>query len=91
MDNHVIPAPGTVKLGKLQSNQIQTMVNAILDKGGSPRLAEFSFAVLRCSIRQTLKEEFIYRDPTLAVSLPKKKKKEVRYNNRYCNKLPLSR
>lgn len=77
VDNHVIPALGAVKLGKLQSNQIQAMVNAILDKGGSPRLAEFSFAVLRRSIRQALKEELIYRDPTLAVALPKKTKKEI--------------
>jgi len=53
------------------------MINNILDNGGSARLAEFSFAVLRATLRQALKEELIYRDPTLAVSLPKKKKKEV--------------
>lgn len=75
--NHVVPAVGTTKLSKLQATQIQAMINNILDNGGSPRLAEFSFAVLRAAIRQALKEELIYRDPTLAVSLPKKKKKEV--------------
>lgn len=75
--NHVTPAVGTLKLSKLQATQIQAMINNIRDNGGSPRLAEFSFAVLRAAIRQALKEELIYRDPTLAVSLPKKVKKEI--------------
>lgn len=75
--NHLTPSIGTTKLSKLQATQIQALINNILDNGGSARLAEFSFAVLRAALRQALKEELIYRDPTLAVSLPKKKKKEV--------------
>lgn len=76
--NHLKPNLGSLKLGKLQSTQIQAMINKIRDNGGSPRLAEFSFAVLRAALRQALKEGLIYRDPTLAVSLPKKRKKEVK-------------
>ncbi len=75
--NHLIPALGSIKLGKLQATQIQFMINKILDSGRSRRLAEFSFAVLRAALRQALKEELIYRDPTLATSLPKKTRKEI--------------
>ncbi|SMC44742.1 tyrosine-type recombinase/integrase [Sporomusa malonica] len=74
---HVIPALGKNKLTKLQSNQIQTMINEIIAKH-SPRLGQYSFAVLRMALRQALKEHLLLRDPTLAVSPPKKVKKEVR-------------
>ena len=74
---YVIPALGKNRLIKLQPNQIQTMINDIVSKH-SPRLGEYAFAVLRMALRQALKEQLLSRDPTLAVSPPKKVKKQIR-------------
>ena len=74
---YLIPALGAIRLQKLQPNQIQTMLNAILAKK-SNRLAAYAFAVLRTALRQALKEDLLLRDPTLAVVTPKKVKKEIK-------------
>ena len=74
---YLIPALGAIRLQKLQPNQIQTMLNAILAEK-SNRLAAYAFAVLRTALRQALKEDLLLRDPTLAVVTPKKIKKEIK-------------
>ena len=78
LDRYIKKHLGTIRLGKLRSIQIQSMVNKILDNGCSARTAEYAFAVLRASIRQALKEEILLRDPTLAVLLPHKKRQEIK-------------
>ena len=77
LSHYIEDSLGSIKLGKLRSIQIQSMVNKILSGGGSARTAEYAFAILRSAIRQALKEEILVRDPTLAVCLPKKKRREI--------------
>ena len=74
--NHIIPVLGSIRLQKLQSNNIQSMINDIAEK--HCRSAAYTFTVLRMALKQALREELIYRDLTLAVSPPAKTKKEVR-------------
>ena len=77
-ENHIYDHIGSIKLGKLRSIQIQSMVNKILDEGNSARTAQYAFAVLRAAIRQAMKEEILFRNPALAVSLPRIRRKEIR-------------
>ena len=76
--NHIYDHIGAIKLGKLRSIQIQSMINQILVEGNSARTAQYAFAVLRSAIRQAMKEEMLFRNPALAVSLPKTRRKEIR-------------
>lgn len=77
LKRYIEPHLGLIRLGKLRSIQIQSMVNKILAGGCSARTAEYAFSVLRAAIRQAMKEEILLRDPTLAVCLPKKKRREI--------------
>lgn len=74
--NHILPRLGNIKLQKLKGIDIQSMVNAIKDNGGGPRLAEFAFAVLRIALNKAFNEEILHRLPFKTVCLPKKRKKE---------------
>lgn len=74
---HVIPHLGSQNLSKLQANQIQSMINDITSTK-SARVGEYAFSVLRMSIRQAIREQLLKYDPTLAVSSPKKSKKELK-------------
>jgi len=74
---HVIPHLGSQNLSKLQANQIQSMINN-LTSTKSARVREYAFSVLRMSIRQAIREQLLKYDPTLAVSSPKKAKKELK-------------
>ncbi|MBU2704016.1 integrase [Sporomusaceae bacterium BoRhaA] len=75
--NHIIPLLGFIKLLKLQPIHIQQMVNEIIAKGGSPRLAEYVFSILRIAIRQAVNDQLLLRAPTASVSLPRKQKNEI--------------
>ena len=78
LKHYIEDSIGSIRLGKLRSVQIQSMVNKIMTDGCSARTAEYAFAILRSALRQALKEEIILRDPTLAVMLPHKKRREIK-------------
>ncbi|HWR55638.1 MAG TPA: site-specific integrase [Negativicutes bacterium] len=73
---HIIPVLGSIRLQKLQTNQIQGMVNTIAEK--YVRTARYAFTVLRMAMKQALQEDLIFKNPSLAVSLPELPDKEVR-------------
>ena len=76
VETHILPLVGDIKLQKLRGIDIQHMVNQIKDNGGSPRLAELTFAVLRIALNKAFHEEILHRLPFKTVSLPKKRRKE---------------
>ena len=76
VETHILPLIGSIKLQKLRGIDIQHMVNQIKDNGGSPRLAELTFAVLRIALNKAFHEEILHRLPFKTVSLPKKRRKE---------------
>ena len=76
VETHILPLIGGIKLQKLRGIDIQHMVNQIKDNGGSPRLAELTFAVLRIALNKAFHEEILHRLPFKTVALPKKRRKE---------------
>ncbi len=76
LDKHIVPQLGSIKLQKLRGIDIQNMVNKITEAGGSPRLAQFAFGVLRIALNKAFDDEIIDRLPFKTVSLPKQKKRE---------------
>jgi integrase len=73
---HILPQLGAIKLQKLRGIDIQYMINYIRDHGGSPRLAELAFAILRIALNKAFNEELLHRLPFKSVTLPRKRRTE---------------
>ncbi|QDR82999.1 Putative prophage phiRv2 integrase [Sporomusa termitida] len=73
---HNQPHLGAIKLQKLRGIDIQYMINYIRDHGGSPRLAELAFAILRIALNKAFNEELLHRLPFKIVTLPRKRRTE---------------
>lgn len=77
VDNHIIPALGNVRLNALKKHHIQELLNNIV-QSGHQRTAELVRLTMQQIIKQAIIEEYIYKDVTVGLSLPKKQKPEKR-------------
>lgn len=77
IDNHITPNLGNIRLNSLKKHQIQELLNSIV-KSGHQRTAELVKLTIRQIVKQAIIEEYIYKDVTIGLSLPKKKKPEKR-------------
>lgn len=77
VDNHITPNLGTIRLSALKKHQIQELLNNIV-QSGHHRTAELVKLTLHQIIQQAIIEEYIYKDVTIGLSLPKKEKSEKR-------------
>lgn len=77
VDNHIIPNLGTIRLSALKTHHIQELLNTII-QDGHHRTAELVKLTLHQIIQQAIIEEYIYKDVTIGLSLPKKQKTEKR-------------
>ena len=77
VDNHIIPNLGNIRLSALKKHQIQELLNNIV-QGGHQRTAEMVKLTLQQIIKQAIIEEYVYKDVTVGLSLPKKQKTEKR-------------
>lgn len=77
VDNHITPNLGTIRLSALKKHQIQELLNNIV-QCGHQRTAELVKLTLHQIIQQAIIEEYIYKDVTVGLSLPKKEKSEKR-------------
>ena len=75
---HIIPVLGSIKLKDLRSDQIQSLYNAEIQKGTSPRMVRYIHSVLRRALNIAVKLGMISRNPALAATLPKLKRKEMK-------------
>lgn len=75
--NHITPNLGTIRLSALKKHQIQELLNNIV-QCGHQRTAELVKLTLHQIIQQAIIEEYIYKDVTVGLSLPKKEKSEKR-------------
>lgn len=73
VDNHIIPNLGAIRLSALKKHQIQELLNNIV-QSGHQRTAELVKLTLQQIIQQAIIEEYIYKDITIGLSLPKKEK-----------------
>lgn len=77
INNHIIPRLGSIRLSALRTSQIQEVLNAIVQKGHQ-RTAELTRLTIQQIIKQAVIEEYLHKDVTLGLSLPKKQKPEKR-------------
>lgn len=77
VDNHIIPSLGSIRLSALKKHQIQELLNNII-QSGHQRTAELVKLTLHQIIQQAIIEEYIYKDVTVGLSLPKKEKPKKR-------------
>ena len=74
--NHLVPRLGAIRLQKLKGIDIQSMINDITAAGGSARLAEAAYNVLRIALNKAIEQEIIFKPVYKGVALPQKLKKE---------------
>lgn len=77
LDHFIKDSIGPIRLGLLQSIQIQSMLRNMKEAGAAPRTAEYAFAIVRSAIRKAIRLNILTHDVTLAVDKPKPEHKEV--------------
>lgn len=74
--NHIKPKLGELRLQKLRPIEIQEMVNKVIAGGGSPRLAQAVYNVLRIAVNKAVVDDILIKSPCRGVKLPKIRAKE---------------
>lgn len=77
VENHIIPPLGCLRLSALKPHHVQELLNDII-RGGHQRTAEMVKLTISQIIKQAIIEEYLYRDITLGLSMPPKKKSDKR-------------
>ena len=82
VNNHIIPAFGSIELQALKAHQIQQLYNSMLrgSKGNkplSPKTIKSLSALLHKSLGQAVKLGYIIANPVEACELPRVQKKEI--------------
>lgn len=75
---HILPTLGKIRLMDLKPVQIQNLYDSKVQQGTGLRTVELIHAVLRRSLNHALKLGIIPRNPTVATTPPKGRKKEQR-------------
>jgi integrase len=78
---HIVPMLGRLKLTKIKTSNIQTFINELSKKGLSAGSIRGVVSILRCAIRQAVKEKIIANDVTKDCVLPKRVNKEMNILN----------
>lgn len=87
INNHLIPYLGDITLKKLQTIQIQKMINDLKESGNArdegeglaSKTVRGIFQVLNLALKQAVKEHVIPYNPCDGCALPKKDQKEMKY------------
>ena len=77
VNNHIIPSLGDIRLNSLKRHQIQELLNDTI-RGGHQRTAELIKLTIQQIIKQAILEEYLFKDVTAGLSIPKKQKPEKR-------------
>lgn len=74
--NHIKPKLGDIRLQKLRPIEVQETVNKIIASGGSARLAQAVYNVLRIAVNKAVVEDILIKSPCRGIKLPKVRSKE---------------
>lgn len=77
VETHIIPSIGGIRLSALKTRHVQELINDIIQRE-QLRTAEIVLLTLRQIIHQAIVEEYIYKDVTVSVSMPKKENPQKR-------------
>lgn len=73
--SHIIPSIGRIKLKNLQPHHLQKLYSTKLEEGLSKRSVQYIHAIIRRALNEAVKQGFIVRNPTNAVTAPKPQRK----------------
>lgn len=73
---YLVPELGKIRLKNLTTNQIQKAINSLASKVSS-RTVEYAISILKQALKQAMVEGYIYNNPALNVSLPRKEQGNV--------------
>lgn len=77
-EKHIIPHIGNIPLQKLETKDIQKIINTLHEAGKSLTLVRHVYLIISGALAQALKEQKVYRNVACAVELPKKAPKKVK-------------
>ncbi len=72
LDPHI----GSVRLSSLKPDHIKAAYRALIDGGLSARSVQQAHRTLRAALRQAVKSEHLYRDPTFGVTPPRAQERD---------------
>lgn len=74
---HIEPAIGDIALQKLETKDIQKLINSLSEKEKSSSLIKQVHLLISGALKQAVKEQKVYRNVADAVELPQASKKEI--------------
>ncbi|HAG12058.1 MAG TPA: hypothetical protein DCK76_11990 [Desulfotomaculum sp.] len=74
---HITPNIGDIPLQKLETKNIQRIINTLYENGKSLTLIKHVYLITSGALRQAVKEQKVFRNVADAVELPKGEKKKV--------------
>lgn len=74
---HILPAVGSVSLQKLETKDVQRLLNTLAGEEKSATLIEITNLLIKGALNQAIKEQKVMRNVADAAELPKGTKKEV--------------
>jgi integrase len=76
--DHIIPYIGSIKLKDLNRDHIQMLYSIKLERGTTPTRVRFIHKILKRALNLAVRWNYIERNPTNFVSIPKKSRKEMK-------------
>jgi integrase len=77
-DKYVLPRISKISLQKLETRNVQVVLNTMLEEGKSSRLIHLAYQVINGSLKQAVREQKVFRNICDAVELPKLSYKEIK-------------
>lgn len=78
---HIKPRLGNIRLQKLSTDNVQTMIRSMQKDGLSPATIRRHFKTLRQALQQAVNLQKIFRNPTDSVVLPDNTKPDIKFLN----------
>jgi len=75
--NHVVPALGSIALAKLQPHHVQSLVASRLERGLSPRTADYCRVVLRAALHDAMKWGLVARNVAALADPPRRERPQL--------------
>ncbi len=75
---HIQPAIGDIPLQKLETKDVQRIINSLYEEGKSHTLIKHVHLIVSGALKQAVKEQKVFRNVADAVEMPKTEKKEIR-------------
>lgn len=76
--NHVLPAFGTVAIGRVEQLDVRDWVAGLMERGLSPSRIRQAYQLLSSMLKAAVASGYLVRTPCIGIKLPRAGKREVR-------------